>query len=101
MVSKPIFVHNKLFNSYASAMRRIRYIIETHNISKPFEGEEKAFFLSLLDLHVDRESKIGCGIESIYVQYNLYGQKEVGFRRIDGSIDNFSVLKCLNGGIHR
>lgn len=50
----------------------------------------------LLELHPDRDIKIGCGVSSFTIRRDRYGQKCFELTRLDGSQTAFSYIACFN-----
>mgnify|MGYP000928691230 CR=1 FL=1 len=90
--AKPIFIHNKLFNTRAAAKRYIQYIVKNEKLNQPISDENKEFVNAILEYHPYCKDKIGCGVEYIFVRINPeYGRnREFCIKRIDGSIEDFS-----------
>lgn len=76
---------------------RMSQILNRDDIAKPLSDEEQNFVMEVLMMHPRKEEKIGKGVSNIYVWWN----KKIGtvrsfwIKRIDGSICDFSYLKCL------
>ena len=47
-------------------------------------------------MHPKANSKIGCGVKSIFVQEDQYGTFCFHVERVDGSEEDFSYRKCFN-----
>lgn len=60
-------------------------------------GKEFDLLLQLLALHPKSEEKIGCGVSFFTTEDSPVkrGQKFFLIRRTDGSIEDFSYIKCL------
>ena len=55
----------------------------------------QAFLHDLLEMHRQRDEKVGCGIARFYVDTNEYKNKCFWFLRIDGTRDFFSFKVCI------
>lgn len=56
-------------------------------------------WMDLLNRHPNRLEKIGVGIDTFFISQNPVNPQayQLNIKRIDGSIDHFSWLKCIDG----
>lgn len=54
------------------------------------------FLLNLLALHPDARQKIGCGVKDFYIGDGMYGTNCFWLMRLDGTMTDWSFLKCLS-----
>jgi Protein of unknown function (DUF3223) len=63
--------------------------------SLTFEDEDYLF--DLLLNHPDAKQKVGCGVDSIYIGPTPFGTYGFFLERVDGTSDNFSYKRCIDG----
>ncbi|MBW4465694.1 MAG: DCL family protein [Pegethrix bostrychoides GSE-TBD4-15B] len=96
--SKKTQILDKEFNTQKELKEYVQKILYAYESEQPLSPAHFRFMKSLLNNHPDAYEKIGDGIESIWVQENVVNRgKSTGFwfRRVDGSIDNFSYKVCI------
>jgi len=81
------------FQTQKSAKEEIQRRLHEAELEKPLPDFD--FWMSLLEQHPNAEQKIGCGIVSFKVTLNQYRQRCLYANRWDGTVVDFSYLKCL------
>lgn len=79
----------KKYKSIADAKNELKLKINN------FDPKDQ-FWFDLIKLHPNSIDKIGAGIDSFFVTRNIGGHKQLNIKRIDGSIVDFSFLKCFS-----
>lgn len=93
-MKKPIRVGNKLFPTKKSAGDAVRAILYAYPVGATVSDEHAVFLAELLELHPERDMKIGAGIRSFQVERNE-GSNGFWLTRTDGTRTDFSFLSCL------
>jgi hypothetical protein len=89
------------FPTKKAAIIKIRGILHTQPHGVALTGDDADFITALLGLHPEADEKIGAGIEHITVRVIDGGTTGFWIVRIDGTCDDFSYIRCLNGDNHR
>jgi hypothetical protein len=95
---KPTLVGSRTFALKKDAEDACRQILYKYQLGERVASpEDERFLLDLLDLHTDREGKLGSGVDHFEVRSNPKFIKQRSFYlvRTDGSETDFSFLKCL------
>ncbi len=58
--------------------------------------EDTIFLLMILDMHKERELKIGVGFDSFFTKRTPYGNLGFCIKRLDGTTTDFSFYKCIS-----
>ncbi|WKD56899.1 hypothetical protein CAPI_01625 [Corynebacterium capitovis DSM 44611] len=61
----------------------------------PIFGPDEVFIRDLLTHHPFAEDKIGAGLSGVFIGLGEYGHRHFNFRRVDGTVDNFSIKQCV------
>lgn len=93
-MAKPIHIGNRLYKTKKSAGDAVRDILYAYQIGDTISDEHACFMAHLLELHAEREQKIGAGIASFQVEQNI-GSRGFWITRVDGTRTDFSFLSCL------
>jgi hypothetical protein len=104
MSRKPTLVGSRTFALKKDAEEACRTILYRYRPGeRVVDPADERFLLDLLELHPERDSKIGCGIASFEVRSNPRFVKQRSFYliRTDGSETDFSFVKCLTPPTHR
>lgn len=104
MARNPILVGNRSFalkKDAEDACREILYRYEPG--SRISEHADEQFLLDLLELHPQRDEKMGCGVEYFEIRVNpkFVRQRSFYLIRVDRSETDFSFMKCLKPPSHR
>ncbi|HPJ83929.1 MAG TPA: DCL family protein [Methanothrix sp.] len=79
-----------------------RNILNNYDMGATISREDQEFLTSALRLRgSEGEQKIGCGIKRIYIGSDGYAKRCFYLERNDGSITDFSYLKCFSGHTKR
>lgn len=80
------------FKSKVAAKNHIRELMKDFDPSN-------SIWMDLLLRHPNRAEKIGAGVKAFFLSLNpVNGQShQLNIRRLDGSIEHFSWLKCIDG----
>jgi hypothetical protein len=97
-----IEIKDKIFKTKKEAENFIRTILYKYPLNEPLVGEDLAFVCGLIELHPDKETKIGTGINSIIIESDIEFNKTRHFSiiRADGTIVDFSFKKCLSPNLN-
>lgn len=94
--SDPIILDGVEYNK-TKAAAEIKRILNDHPIGHYLEESEFRKVKDLLNYHLEKETKIGVGIESLQiVREEMWGGRRFDIVRTDGSREDFSYIKCLN-----
>lgn len=88
------------FATKTALKAEVQRILHSYPSSPPdniLKGNDSTLIIALVGLHPNADEKIGVGIDYIFVLIIEYGTPGFMIRRVDGSITDFSYLKCLRG----
>ncbi|MDK8656356.1 DUF3223 domain-containing protein [Actinotignum sanguinis] len=92
VVADRVFRTKKELRSYCSLL------LQTRPLGVCLEGEDKVFLLDLLSNHPRFSVKKGGGIAGVFIGEVLgWGTRNFFIERCDGSVDNWSIQKCVTG----
>lgn len=88
------------YTTKTAVKQRAIEILDAHVVSGlAVGGDDLLFALDLLALHPRADEKIGCGVDRIVVRH-VSPSRCFHVCRVDGSEEQFSYMKCLNGDNH-
>lgn len=91
-----------IFATKQSATAEIRRILHSYPNESVLTGADGDLICALIGLHPRADEKIGAGIEFITVRRLDRGAPGFWINRIDGTCDDFSYKRCLEGDLsHR
>ena len=97
MPAIPVEIAGVRFAKKGDAMAWCKELLNSKACGEKYEGSDHEKLLGLIDLHPEREEKIGCGVDFFFVD------KSPGFptpcfwlRREDGSSVDFSYKHCID-----
>jgi hypothetical protein len=93
----PVTIDHLAFDSQKDAVEYFKNILRGYSTGAFLSGQDLKDVLALLSLHPRASHKVGFGVRKIFVENNDYGNKCFNVQRIDGSIEDFSYLKCIRG----
>lgn len=91
-------IMDKVFETQKELKEYVQNILYAYKPNQPLSLKDFQFMRLFLNNHPDAYEKIGDGIETIWIQENVVNRgKSRGFwfKRINGSIDNFSYKVCI------
>lgn len=92
-------IAGEIFPTKTKVIERVKGIIADAPDNKPLCGADYKFMLCLLNRHPDALTKVGVGVEAIFVARNPVwpGERNRGFfvRRTDKTICDFSYRECI------
>jgi len=95
---KPIVLGEFRFESRKEAKDHFSSILNSVPLGTVLEGEKFAYAMALLLNHPNVLKKVGCGVEAIKVDRGKYERNRCfHVIRADGSIEDFSIAKCVDG----
>ncbi len=97
-----IEISNRVFKTKKSAEEFIQDILYKYPLNQSLTGEDLVFVCGMLELHPDKDVKIGVGVSSIIIESDTEFNKTRHFSvvRTDGSIVDFSFKKCLSPNLN-
>jgi Protein of unknown function (DUF3223) len=95
----PIKVGAREFASKAALKENVREIMARYTIAEYLNESDFAFIRELLDLHPERDQKVGVGIASFQVILDPEWKRnrQLVLHRIDGTATDFSWVSCIDG----
>jgi Protein of unknown function (DUF3223) len=97
--------YGRAFRTKGEARKFFSVLLQTGPLETPISDEsEHQMLLSLLGHHPEREEKFGAGVAHFFRRINRHPVKETrGFwvKRVDGTEEDFSYPKCLDGVSYR
>lgn len=98
MASKPIRLGEFNFSSKKEAFQLYSEILNRVTLDEPLEDADFDYVMALLLNHPYAENKIGVGVKILKAAAGLHaGNRCFHIVRTDGSVDDFSIGKCING----
>src|SRR6185312_5660493 len=89
--AKPIVVGARVFASKKDATVACQSLLK----QKTLTPADQAFLADLLELHHERDQKVGCGVAEFYVGADGFGGRCFWLRRLDGSTTDWSFKTCI------
>lgn len=83
------------FRTKGEAEQEVRRILHESPMREPLHGYEYDLIRSLVDMHHEAAVKIGCGVDSIYVDIVEYGSRGYWIKRTDATVIDFSYKRAL------
>merc|ERR1712061_895350 len=82
-----------------SVRRRTARVLRAHKLGDELRDSDFALVRGLLEHHPDKDAKVGAGVRAIRVDASLHESNSSCFwvLRMDGTSEDFSVRKCLEG----
>jgi len=98
MPKKPVTIGELQFDSRLEAKTYFTEILNKYPLSTELIDHEFDDVMSLLLCHPRADEKLGSGVKSIKINRGLYSSNRCfHILRTDGSIEDFSIGKCING----
>jgi hypothetical protein len=89
-------INGMTFKTKKAIIHHIRALRDRYADLQPLTADDFAFMLALLQNHESAEIKVGCGVASMHVRRNPYGNRGFWLRRVDGTETDFSFYLCLD-----
>jgi len=97
MPAKPVEIAGVRFPKKGDAMAWCKELLNSRAYGERFEGADHEKLLGLIELHPEREEKIGCGVAFFFVDKSPgYSTRCFWIRREDGSSVDFSYKHCID-----
>lgn len=93
-MSKTIQIGTAVYRTKKAAGDAIRVILYAYAVGTTVTDEHAEFLANLLELHPERDDKVGVGIQSFQVEQNV-GSRGFWITRKDRTRTDFSFLSCL------
>jgi hypothetical protein len=90
-------IRDKEFKYKKDALSYFKDILNSYKPTQIVNENDFKDLVEIIEVHPDKEEKIGCGIEKIQVIEVRYKTKCFELIRTDGSTEVFSYLNCING----
>jgi hypothetical protein len=91
---KPVVVGDRRFSSKKAAQEFVQGILRSYQPGQRISGAHAAFLRDLIELHPERDAKVGGGIAGFTVERNE-GSNGFWLTRVDGTRTDWSFLSCL------
>jgi hypothetical protein len=103
MVAKPVIIGDIYFPRKGAAQQACRDLLYRYTPGSVIDdSSDEAFLHDLLDLHQDAAGKRGVGIDHFEVRLTEeFHQPGFFIVRTDGTVTDFSFLRCLTPATHR
>jgi hypothetical protein len=96
MRSTILQIGDRIFPSKQAVRDTCKNILKVYGPgSKVSNPEHVEFLAGLLDLHENRDGKVGAGVRSFEVERTTYGNCCFWLTRVDGSRTDWSIERCL------
>ena len=94
-------IHNITFASNTELIEYVKNILHKYNLNEFIDIEDRTFLSCLLQRHPEYVSKVGSGIEEMFIKLDGRWKKTRCFHilRTDKSQTDFSYLKCISNNI--
>ena len=83
--------------SRTAALKHMSNLLQSQELWEPLSGDDLEVMTAVLSRHPDCDSKIGCGVVSIYVGPAAPRGRCFWVQRVDGTADDFSFRCAING----
>jgi hypothetical protein len=93
-MKKQVRIGDVVFGSKSKAEEAIRKILYAYPVGATVKFEDAQFLADLLDLHPERDAKVGVGARSFQIEQNG-PTRGFWLTRTDGSRTDFSFKSCL------
>jgi hypothetical protein len=102
-MSRPMTIAGRAFTTKKAVIGECQRILYAHPAGTAIAGDDLPFLVDLIGRHPHAVAKIGAGIDRIEVRVNPVFSHQRGFWivRVDGTVTDFSFLKCLAPEDHR
>ncbi len=97
MARQPIIVGDRAFATKAAAKKHYRLVLNVDPAGRFLDETEFRDVMDLLALHPRYTEKIGVGVQAVSITVNEYGTRSFILHRDDGSLEDFSYIKCVDG----
>ncbi len=98
MPKKSVVIGELFFSAKGEAKEYFTGILNKHPLGEELSGDEFDDVMALLLCHPRAEEKVGAGIKSIKVDQGFYSSNRCfHIVRVDNSIEDFSIGKCIDG----
>lgn len=94
---KTVQIGNHEWKYQKDALLFYKEILNAYKIDDSLIGEDFDEIFNLIKNHPNAVSKIGCGIESIFIAGDGYDKQCFHIKRTDGNTENFSYIKAVVG----
>lgn len=98
MPKKPVALGELQFSSKGEAKTYFSEILNNHPVGTALSDDDFDDVMSLLLCHPKADDKIGSGVKSIKIDQGFYSSNRCFYVvRTDGSVEDFSISKCIDG----
>lgn len=98
MPKKPVVIGELRFSAKGEAKSHFTDILNKHPLGTELQGDEFDNVMALLLCHPKANDKIASGVKSIKIDQGFYSSNRCfHVVRVDGSIEDFSIGKCIDG----
>jgi Protein of unknown function (DUF3223) len=84
------------FESKKALLEHCRAVLHRYEFGARVAQDDAAFLLLLLERHRERDQKVGAGVSHFTVATALPAGRCFLIHRIDGSVTDFSFMKCIS-----
>ena len=97
MPAIPVEIAGVRFAKKGDAMEWCKELLNSKTFGERFDGSVHEKLLGLIELHPEREEKIGCGVDFFFVDKSLgHSTRCFWIKRKDGSGVDFSYKHCID-----
>jgi len=98
-MAKPTKIGDIYFKTKKMAKDHYKEMLNRYDLGEFLCEMDKEELYWLLVMHPDSETKLGCGVLNFVVRKTDKGTRCFHIVRFDGSEENFSYLKCIDGEV--
>ena len=92
-----IEIGENIFSTKKEALEFYKEILNSYRVGQELKDEDFELVYNLLKIHPDSIEKIGVGVSQLRVERDDYSTQCFHLVRSDGTKENFSYIKCING----
>jgi hypothetical protein len=98
MPKKPVVIGELQFSSKGEARTHFSEILNKYPLDSELSDSDFDDIVSLLLCHPKADEKVGSGVKSIKIGQGFYSSNRCfHVIRTDGSVEDFSIAKCIDG----
>jgi len=102
MAKKPVTIGGVTYESKKVVKERIQRILYGYHLNERLDVIDDTFIRDLLVLHNEYQQKVGVGISHFTIRPDFkYGTRCVHIHRVDGSMTDVSLERCLTNRTRR
>jgi hypothetical protein len=95
-VAKPVQIGERYFPRLGDAKDFFKEMLGRYSLGDSVSESDSVDLMALLSRHRDYLGKVGVGVDGFIILFSEYGNKCFGVVRVDGSVEDFTYLRCID-----